>query len=50
MYLVPGFIVKKSHKEGAITVFDDVDLLEMSITTQPIDKHLTLINWDEVNL
>ena len=47
MYIVPSFIVKKFHKEGAINVLDDVDLLEMSLTTQPADKHLTPINWNE---
>jgi len=47
MYLVPSFIVNKSHKEGAINVLDEVDLLEISLTTQPADKHLTPINWDE---
>lgn len=49
MYIVPSFIVRKSHKEGAITIFDDIDLLGMSLTTQPADKHLTPINWDEDN-
>ena len=47
MYIVPSFIVKKSHKEGAINVLDDVELLEISLTTQPADKHLTPINWNE---
>uniref|UniRef100_A0A6M3IPL7 Putative structural protein n=1 Tax=viral metagenome TaxID=1070528 RepID=A0A6M3IPL7_9ZZZZ len=49
MYIVPSFIVNKSHIEGAIRVFDDIDLLEMSFTTQPADKDLTPINWNEDN-
>jgi hypothetical protein len=45
MYIVPSFKVNKTHLENGINVLDEVELLEMSLTTQPSDRHLDYIKW-----
>jgi len=45
MFIVPSFIVNKSHKDGNINVLDDIELMEVCLTSQPSDRYLTPIDW-----
>ena len=45
MYVVPGGILHKSHREGDVTVFDDFEIREFSLTTTPADSRLEPIRF-----